>query len=99
MGRGPTEGTYTFDVVIPQTYAVLTETGQLAGQLDGRPYTGAVWLKEGRHEFQRTAGGGRLAIFLNDAHVKGYSPLFDTAEQIFKVFGTPEPGKRGAELQ
>ncbi|MGA3170430.1 MAG: hypothetical protein ABSE62_05400, partial [Chthoniobacteraceae bacterium] len=99
IGRGPAEGTYTFEVAIPQTYAVVAEKGQLAGEMDGRPYTGAVWLKEGRHEFQRTAGEGRVAIFLNDAYAKGYSPLFDTAEEILKVFGTPEPGKKGAELQ
>ncbi len=100
IGRDKEDGTYTFDVVIPQTYVVLTETGQLAGELDGKPYTGPIWLAAGKHQFHRTSGGGRVAIFLNDAYAKGFTPLYNIAEEVAKTFGTAPEGKRnGAELQ
>ena len=91
-------GTFSFDVVIPQSYAVLTETGQLAGDLDGKPYTAPVWLAAGPHEFRRTAGGGRAAIFLADACAKGFRPLLDASEQIIAQYGTLPAGKK-PELQ
>ena len=98
IGKGPETASFKFDVIIPQTYAVLTETGQLAGELDGKPYTGPVWLSPGSHEFRRTAGAGRVAIFLNDACIKGFRPLFDRSESIIREFGTPQPGRK-PELQ
>jgi hypothetical protein len=98
IGRGPDSGTFSFDVVIPQSYAVLTETGQLAGDLDGKPYTAPVWLAAGPHEFRRTAGGGRAAIFLADACAKGFRPLLDASEQIIAQYGTLPAGKK-PELQ
>jgi hypothetical protein len=90
--------TYSFDIVIPQTYAVVTESGQLAGELDGKPYTEAVWLSPGRHEFRRTSGSGRVAIMLNDAHSKGFSPLYDMEDLIVREIGTLPKGKK-AEIQ
>ena len=98
IGSGTGGGTFTFDVVIPQSYAVVTESGRLAGELDGKPYTGPMWLSAGRHEFRRTAGGGRAAIFLGDASAKGFSPLFGVAEKLFREIGSPER-QTGPELQ
>jgi hypothetical protein len=72
---------------------VLTEQGKAAGQLDGKPYTGPVSLAAGPHEFVRTAGGGRVAIFLADVYAKGYSPLYEVAEKLVKSVGTAETGK------
>ena len=86
-----------FDVEIPQAYAVVTEKGKLAGKLDGRPYTGGIWLGKGAHEFRREGGAGRMAIFLNDAYAKGFRPLFDAAEFIVKDVGTEPPGREGRE--
>jgi len=93
IGRDASGGDYHFDVVIPQTYVVLTEQGKAAGQLDGKPYTGPVSLAAGPHEFVRTAGGGRVAIFLADVYAKGYSPLYEVAEKLVKSVGTAETGK------
>ena len=98
IGSGDAPGTFPFDVVIQQNYAVVTHSGQLAGELDGKPYTGPVWLAAGRHEFHRTEGRGRVAIFLNDAYVKGFAPQFDEAEKLQRDFGTPAH-KTGPELQ
>jgi hypothetical protein len=93
IGKGSQGGTFSFDVVIPQSYAVVTETGRLAGELDRKPYTEPVWLAPGRHEFRRTGGSGRAAIFLADAHDKGFSPLFDADETIVKEQGTLPKGR------
>jgi hypothetical protein len=57
-----------------------------------------VWLARGRHEFRRTGGGGRTAIFLADASAKGFSPLFDESEKLATEFGT-QTGEKEQELQ
>ena len=98
IGSGAADGTFSFDVIIPQTYAVVTETGRLAGELDGKPYTAPVWLEAGKHEFHRTEGAGRTAIFLDDAYAKGYSPLWDATAQFSKEQQTLEKGRK-PELQ
>jgi hypothetical protein len=67
--------------------------------MDGKPYAGPVWLGAGKHVFQRTAGGGRVAIFLNDAYSKGFSPLFDLDDKLVKELGTLPAGKKNVELQ
>ena len=77
-------GTYSFDVAIPATYAIVSETGPTAGVLDGAPYLGAVRLAPGRHQFHRTSGQGRAAIFLDRALKAGFHPLFDFSEKIIK---------------
>jgi hypothetical protein len=99
IGSATDNGVYTFDVAIPQAYAVVAETGQAAGQLDGKPYTGPLWLSTGRHQFIRTAGSGRMAIILGDAYAKGFRPLYDTAENLTKDLATLPKGKREMELQ
>jgi len=95
IGTGTQSGPLAFDVTIPQTYAVVTESGAAAGLLDGKPCTGPLWLEAGRHEFLRTGGSGRTAIFLNEARAKGFSPLYDEADALFKTFGIPPKGSRG----
>jgi len=101
IGSGATEGSYSFDIVIPQTYAVVTENGDLAGQLDGKPYAGPVWLTKGKHEFQRTRGSGRAGIILASALQNGFTLPFADAERIAKEVATlpPERMRKGPEEQ
>jgi hypothetical protein len=99
IGNTPEGGTFSFDVPIPQSFTIVTETGQLAGELDGRPYSGPVWLSQGRHEFQRTGGGGQVAIFLADAYTKGFRPLFDEEARLLKEVGTLSGKRNGPEAQ
>jgi hypothetical protein len=99
IGDAVTGGNFSFDVTIPQYYAVVSETGQTGGQLDGQPYTGPVWLGAGKHQFTRTSGGGRVAIFLKDASEKGFSPLFDLDRQLIKNLGSVPKDKKNQELQ
>jgi hypothetical protein len=99
IGRDAEGGTYPFDIVIPQMYAVVNETGKVAGELDGKPYTEPVWLGAGSHVFHRTEGGGRVDIFLKDAYSKGFSPLYDVDDKFVKELGTLPAGKKNVELQ
>jgi hypothetical protein len=77
IGDAPSGGTFGFDVAIPARYAVFTETGEVAGQLDGRTYSGPVDLSAGHHEFRRTAGAGKAGIILAEAIAKGFHPQLD----------------------
>lgn len=99
IGNAPGGGAFPFEITIPETYAVVAETGQAAGSLDGKPYAGAVWLAAGKHEFLRTAGGGRVAVFLGDAYSHGFLPLFKAEEKVIKEVGTLPKDKKKVELQ
>ena len=79
IGNGSSGGTFQFNVAIPVRYAVVSETGELAGVLDGRTYAGPVLLTAGHHEFQRTSGSGRVAIILAEAVENGFRPQLDTS--------------------
>jgi hypothetical protein len=76
------DGTFTFDVAIPATYAVVNEIGATAGMLDGAPYLGPEPLAAGHHIFRRTSGAGRAAIILARAEATAFHPLFDASEKI-----------------
>ena len=76
--------TYPFNVAIPATYAVVSESGNTTGTLDGAPYLGPVRLESGQHSFHRTGGTGRVAIFLAVALEHGFRPLFDASEHFLK---------------
>jgi hypothetical protein len=82
LGPPSADGTYSFDVAIPVTYAIVSESGTTSGTLDGAPYQGPVPLQPGRHTFRRTAGTGRAAIFLGRARAAGFEPLFDASEKF-----------------
>jgi len=79
------DGTYSFNVAIPATYAVVSESGVTAGELDGAPYHGPVHLASGHHLLRRTSGSGRVAIFLDRALAAGFHPLFDASEKIIET--------------
>jgi hypothetical protein len=85
LGKPDTAGRYGFDVAIPQSYAVVSESGTTAGTLDSAPYTGPVRLLAGHHVFQRTAGEGRVAILLDAAVEQGFRPQFDVSEKFIKA--------------
>ncbi|HEX4085886.1 MAG TPA: glycosyltransferase family 39 protein [Chthoniobacteraceae bacterium] len=71
------DGTFSFEVAIPGRYAVVSESGDTQGTLDGTPYSGPVELNAGHHTFHRTGGSGRAAIFLDRAAAAGFHPLFN----------------------
>jgi hypothetical protein len=88
LGSPSPDGTYTFQVAIPQTYAVVSESGTTTGTLDGRPYTCPARLEAGPHTFRRTSGDGRAAIILASAAARGFHPLFDESRTSIKAVQT-----------
>lgn len=65
-----------FEVQIPARYALVAETGTVAGWLDGTPYTEARFLAPGHHEYRpSSAGTGRLALVWAQAVERGFSPF------------------------
>jgi len=82
LGAPPADGTFSFDVAIPATYAIVSESGATAGALDGAPYVGPARLEAGHHVFHRTSGTGRAAILLDRAAAAGFHPLFDASEKF-----------------
>jgi len=99
IGKAREGGSFQFEITIPQTYAVVSETGNVEGTLDGKPYTGPTWLAAGKHEFDRTVGSGRVAVFWNGVYEKGFLPMFDSSEKLLKLEETQPKGKKKAELQ
>ena len=82
LGSSSNDGTFSFDVIIPARYAIVSETGVTDGILDGKPYSTPVELDGGHHWFRRKSGGGWAAIFLADALAHGFHPLFDPSPRI-----------------
>ncbi len=75
VDEGPA-GSYKFDITIPARYTLFTHgDARPEGMLDGVPFHGPVMLEAGPHEFVRTKGQGRLAVILDRAVEKGYSPF------------------------
>ena len=77
LGHPSGDGTYSFEVAIPATYAVVSESGITAGELDGAPYAGPVRLEPGPHRFHRTSGWGKAAIFSRPRSGEGFHPRFN----------------------
>ena len=88
LGAASADGTFSFDVAIPASYGLVSESGTTAGTLDGSPYPGRpqgpVQLGSGHHVFHRASGTGRAAILLDRALVAGFHPLFDASEKFIQ---------------
>jgi len=72
--RSGDAGPIGFDVAIPAIYAVVSESTAANGRLDGAPYTGAVFLEAGRHEWENDGPAGRLAVIWAQAAERGFTP-------------------------
>ena len=84
LGKPTADENFSFDVSIPATYALISESGMTTGTLDGTQYSGPLRLNAGHHEFHRLSGTGRAAIFLDRAAAAGFHPLFDASEKFIK---------------
>jgi hypothetical protein len=99
IGRDSADGTYSFAITIPQSYVVISEWGRAAGEMDGKPCAGAVWLAAGKHEFHRSGGSGRIAVFLADAYGKGFLPNFDDADRLASPAEGASAGRNEPEAE
>lgn len=75
--------TSAFDVVIPASYTLVSEDGNIRATLDGTPFDGARILEPGRHEAMILSGEGRLALIWATAVEKGFSPFSPLALDEF----------------
>jgi hypothetical protein len=64
-----------FTVAVPAQYAVVSESGEVGGKLDGSPYRGPRELAAGAHEFVPETPTGPLATVWAPAAAKGFSPF------------------------
>jgi LmbE family N-acetylglucosaminyl deacetylase len=94
---GSTPDERTFEVDVPQAYAIYGEGGAARGALDGRPWAGPRRLAAGRHRYLAAPGEGRLALVWAPAVERGYAnsllpgpPLTLTSEDRLLVLA-PHP--------
>ncbi|HEY2396734.1 MAG TPA: glycosyltransferase family 39 protein [Rudaea sp.] len=74
LGAADTGAAIGFDVSVPNRYAIVSDSGNVAGTLDGEPYSAPLELGAGPHEFiplQR----GVWALESARAAALGYSPF------------------------
>ena len=71
----PVSGRIAFDIVIPETYALLDAKGVVPGTLDGTPIDGPRALAAGHHEIVVGPDAGKIAVVWARAVEKGYSPF------------------------
>ena len=74
LGEGRPGKRMEFDLVIPARYAFDFNNKQIAGTLDGVPYTGSRFLEAGHHEFQIGSGRGIVYVVWAQALERGFSP-------------------------
>lgn len=70
------EAKSSFNIRIPNSYAVIAGQGTVSGWLDGSPYHGPRKLDAGPHTFRSSSPGtGQLAIIWAPAIERGFSPF------------------------
>jgi hypothetical protein len=65
----------SFEVEIPQRYAVVIPKGPARGRLDGTAYLGARQLARGPHTYRAAPGEGAVAVIWAQAAERGFSPF------------------------
>lgn len=68
-------GVRSFEIRVPQHYALVSERGPVAGSLDGTVYNGARVLDAGPHVFQGVPSEGRMDALWADAVARGATPF------------------------
>ncbi len=84
-----------FNIAIPARYALVSESGEIEGLLDGRPYDGPRELAPGRHSFRLTCRGPRAAVIWAKAAERGFLP-FEAGEAHPVEETPPAPRPEGS---
>jgi hypothetical protein len=71
----PQTGSFRFKVRIPARYNLVVPGGAAAGSIDGAPYSGALFLDAGPHEFVAARHTPLLALYWAPAVEAGFSPF------------------------
>jgi len=72
---GPAKPTIHFHTEIAGKFSIVSDSGALAGQLDGAPLLGSQQIPAGDHHLELTAGKGDVAIVWSQALDRGFSPF------------------------
>lgn len=76
----------TFTIAVPGRYAVIKESGEASGTLDGSTYEGGRDLAAGTHRFVAAIPNERLAVLWAPAFERGFSP-FHLQDRNFRYRG------------
>jgi len=72
---GPARPTINFHTDIKAKYSIVSETGKLAGALDGAPLLDSQEVAPGDHQLRITAGTGDVALVWTQALERGLNPF------------------------
>jgi len=72
---GPARPTINFHTDIKAKYSIVSETGKLAGALDGAPLLESQEVAPGDHQLRITAGTGDVALVWTQALERGLNPF------------------------
>jgi hypothetical protein len=66
---------YSFEVVVPASYKIISRDKNVSGVLDGTPYDGARFLESGAHTFESTLTSNELFLLWSQAVDRGFTPF------------------------
>ena len=70
-----------FEIIVPAEYSIVAEKGEVAGLLDGSPWTGSRQLSTGLHEWRSTGETSSVAVLWTRAVERGFSPFGHAAKR------------------
>lgn len=82
------QGRSAFEIKIVTTYAIVAREGAVSGKLDGKPYTGKVFLDAGPHEFVSDDPTKPLILMWAQALERGAKPNFSPDSKAGKKIET-----------
>lgn len=66
---------FSFQIIVPNRYTIVSSSGAAMGDLDGVPLQGGRWLEAGEHRFVCSGSETALAVVWAKAVELGYWPL------------------------
>jgi len=81
-GLGAARPAMTFHTEIKAKYSIVSDSGKLAGSIDGAPLRDSQEIAPGDHRLDITAGKGNVALIWTQALERGFSPFTKTMAGI-----------------
>jgi hypothetical protein len=75
---GPAHPAIRFHTDIPGKFSIVSDSGVLAGKIDGAPLQAGQQIAAGDHRLELSAGKGEVAIVWSQALDRGFSPFTKT---------------------
>jgi hypothetical protein len=68
-------GTFRFEIAVPQRYSFIDRHGPLTGTLDGKPVESSQWIEAGSHVLQIAGQASEPAVLWSQAVERGFRPV------------------------